>query len=421
MRACPPEGYYSTIVIPRDAVAKFPTAVIVRCRDRYGNPPALEDLQATIAAGAIVARFDGPVRSVQYTSIRASEGGEAILTFVPPMSGSYRLNVWVHGAAIPAPRGGQATSRGISQGLSWFTMSVGAPAHTSAHGWVPRAPNTARVTSPPGKSPPATARDTSPVSARSPPRSPPRSTSPTPMTRAPPTLNSTLDATAREGAISPALAAIQAVAREGAISPAMAAEKAAAAGTSPVAAAAAASASAAPSSRPGYMPKGRSLSPRAWHGLPRTHVEPTRRARAAKVTELEKWIAALRGGGEEGSGASGGALDGGSPRAVPGGALGGGSPRAVPFAVAGDSSLRSLRAATASAKRIAREVQTRNQAGAMRSRGPMGAVVGAVVGVPPSPHTPPRWMVARPVREDGMGGRVLEGALDTAHGWKDVV
>ena len=270
MRACPPEGYYSTIVIPRDAVAKFPTAVIVRCRDRYGNPPALEDLQATIAAGAIVARFDGPVRSVQYTSIRASEGGEAILTFVPPMSGSYRLNVWVHGAAIPAPRGGQATSRGISQGLSWFTMSVGAPAHTSAHGWVPRAPNTARTTSPPGKSPPATARDTSPVSARS----PPRSTSPTPMTRAPPTLNSTLDATAREGAISPALAAIQAVAREGAISPAMAAEKAAAAGTSPVAAAAAASASAAPSSRPGYMPKGRSLSPRAWHGLPRTHVEP---------------------------------------------------------------------------------------------------------------------------------------------------
>ena len=389
----------------------------VRCRDRYGNPPALEDLQATIAAGAIVARFDGPVRSVQYTSIRASEGGEAILTFVPPMSGSYRLNVWVHGAAIPAPRGGQATSRGISQGLSWFTMSVGAPAHTSAHGWVPRAPNTARVTSPPGKSPPATARDTSPVSARS----PPRSTSPTPMTRAPPTLNSTLDATAREGAISPALAAIQAVAREGAISPAMAAEKAAAAGTSPVAAAAAASASAAPSSRPGYMPKGRSLSPRAWHGLPRTHVEPTRRARAAKVTELEKWIAALRGGGEEGSGALGGALDGGSPRAVPGGALGGGSPRAVPFAVAGDSSLRSLRAATASAKRIAREVQTRNQAGAMRSRGPLGDVVGAVVGVPPSPHTPPRWMVARPLREDGMGGRVLEGALDTAHGWKDVV
>jgi hypothetical protein len=241
------------------------------------------------------------------------------------------------------------------------------------------------------------------------------------MTRAPPTLNSTLDATAREGAISPALAAIQAVAREGAISPAMAAEKAAAAGTSPVAAAAAASASAAPSSRPGYMPKGRSLSPRAWHGLPRTHVEPTRRARAAKVTELEKWIAALRGGGEEGSGALGGALDGGSPRAVPGGALGGGSPRAVPFAVAGDSSLRSLRAATASAKRIAREVQTRNQAGAMRSRGPLGDVVGTVVGVPPSPHTPPRWMVARPLREDGMGGRVLEGALDTAHGWKDVV
>ena len=37
VRACPPEGYYSTIVIPRDAVAKFPTAVIVRCRDRYGN------------------------------------------------------------------------------------------------------------------------------------------------------------------------------------------------------------------------------------------------------------------------------------------------------------------------------------------------------------------------------------------------
>ena len=392
LRACVPSGR-----LLLDAVAKFPTAVIVRCRDRYGNPPALEDLQATIAAGAIVARFDGPVRSVQYTSIRASEGGEAILTFVPPMSGSYRLNVWVHGAAIPAPRGGQATSRGISQGLSWFTMSVGAPAHTSAHGWVP---NTALTTSPPGKSPPATARDTSPVSARS----PPRSTSPTPMTRAPPTLNSTLDATAREGAISPALAAIQAVAREGAISPAMAAEKAAAAGTSPVAAAAAASASAAPSSRPGYMPKGRSLSPRAWHGLPRTHVEPTRRARAAKVTELEKWIAALRGGGEEGSGASGGALDGGSPRAVP-------------FAVAGDSSLRSLRAATASAKRIAREVQTRNQAGAMRSMGPLGDVVG----VPPSHRTPPRWMVARPVREDGMGGRVLEGALDTAHAWKDVV
>ena len=142
----------------------------------------------------------------------------------------------------------------------------------------------------------------------------------------------------------------------------------------------------------------------------------------------------MRGGGEEGSGASGGALDGGSPRAVPGGALGGGSPRAVPggalgggssravpFAVAGDSSLRSLRAATASAKRIAREVQTRNQAGAMRSRGPLGDVVGTVVGVPPSPHTPPRWMVARPLREDGMGGRVLEGALDTAHGWKDVV
>ena len=170
-----------------------------------------------------------------------------------------------------------------------------------------------------------------------------------------------------------------------------------------MAAAAAAAASAAPSTRPGYMPKGRSLSPRAWHGLPRTHVEPTRRARAAKVTELEKWIAALRGGGEEGSGA-----------------VGGGSPCAVPFTLAGDSSLRALRAATASARRIAREVQTRNQSGAMRSMGPLGDVVGAVVGVPPSPRTPPRWMVARPVREDGMG-RVLEGALDTAHAWKDIV
>jgi hypothetical protein len=260
------------------------------------------------------------------------------------------------------------------------------------------------------------------------------------MARAPPTLNATLDATAREGAISPALAAIQAVAREGALSPALAAEKAAAAGTSPMAAAAAAAASAAPSTRPGYMPKGRSLSPRAWHGLPRTHVEPTRRARAAKVTELEKWIAALRGGGEEGSGASSGFVkvrqgggeegsgassgfvkvrQGGGEEGS--GALGGGSPCAVPFAVAGDSSLRSLRAATASARRIAREVQTRNQAGAMRSMGPLGDVVGAVVGVQPSPRTPPRWMVARPVREDGMGGRVLEGALDTAHAWKDVV
>ena len=37
VRAHLEEGYYSTIVIPRDAVAKFPTAVIVRCRDRYGN------------------------------------------------------------------------------------------------------------------------------------------------------------------------------------------------------------------------------------------------------------------------------------------------------------------------------------------------------------------------------------------------
>ena len=144
------------------------------------------------------------------------------------------------------------------------------------------------------------------------------------------------------------------------------------------------------------------------------------------MTELEKWIAALRGGGEEDSGASSGFVrvrQGGGEEGsgASDGALGGGSPCAVPFAVAGDSSLRSLRAATASAKRIAREVQTRNQAGAMRSRGPLGDVVGAVVGVPPSPHTPPRWMVARPLREDGMGGRVLEGALDTAHGWKDVV
>ena len=81
--AAEPEGPYSLLVPPKEAPAsQAPFTVTVLCRDRFGNAPALPELEAAVACGDVTARIDGgPARSAH--TIRATgDHGSVELTIL---------------------------------------------------------------------------------------------------------------------------------------------------------------------------------------------------------------------------------------------------------------------------------------------------------------------------------------------------
>ena len=142
-----PTSSYRILFLPNSAVARHSTQLgrgpSRLCRDRFGNPPALADLQRAVASGEVTARIDGGPSRPAYV-IEAREGGTVDLAIIAQVckctcmcmptllsarkrapdepqstetrpvelaicvyvctqvSGTYRLNVWVGGTTLPA-------------------------------------------------------------------------------------------------------------------------------------------------------------------------------------------------------------------------------------------------------------------------------------------------------------------------------
>lgn len=179
VRAAPSEGAHSILVPPANPiVAGEWTTIIVHCRDRFGNPPAFDDLEETIADGLVAARIDGGPARIEYTLTPHLDGSVEI-ALLANISGTYRLNVWVGGSVLPPP----TCPCLLSVETRPFLRSASPPGSPrSPRVATPRATSSSRDTSPTSAaasqrrfSPPRL-RDTSPLRSNSPPRaSPPRS------------------------------------------------------------------------------------------------------------------------------------------------------------------------------------------------------------------------------------------------------
>jgi hypothetical protein len=103
VRPAPSEAVHSRLVPPNDAiVTNEPASFFVLCRDEHGNAATPADLAHALAAGDVAARIDGgPCRPT--CKLLPHADGSVQIEVHAPLSGQYRLSVWVGGSPLPPP------------------------------------------------------------------------------------------------------------------------------------------------------------------------------------------------------------------------------------------------------------------------------------------------------------------------------